>query len=55
MNLSQIIKAAYDNNASDIHITPGTPPVIRCSGELLRVGDERLMPDDTLAIAEEIF
>ena len=55
MNLDQIIKAAYDNNASDIHVTPGTPPVIRCSGELLRVGEERLMPDDTIAIANEIF
>ena len=55
MNLDQIIKAAYDNNASDIHVTAGTPPVIRCSGELLRVGEEKLMPDDTVAIANEIF
>lgn len=55
MTLEQIIKAAYNNGASDIHVTPGTPPVIRCSGELLRVGEEKMQPDDTEAIAQEIF
>jgi len=55
MTLEQIIKAAYNNLASDIHVTPGTPPVIRCSGELLRVGEEKMMPEDTQAIANEIF
>jgi len=55
MTLEQIIKAAYNNGASDIHVTPGTPPVIRCSGELLRVGEEKMMPDDTEDIAKQIF
>ena len=55
MTLEQIIKAAYNNGASDIHVTPGTPPVIRCSGELLRVGEEKMMPDDTEEIAKQIF
>ena len=55
MDLNTIIKTAYENNASDIHVTAGTPPVIRCSGELLRLGEEKLMPDDTVAIANEIF
>lgn len=55
MKLEQIISTAIKNGASDIHLTPGTPPVIRCSGELLRIGDDKLMPDDTLALAKEIF
>lgn len=55
MTLEQIIKTAYSNSASDIHVTPGTPPVIRCSGELLRIGEERMMPDDTESLAKEIF
>lgn len=55
MKLEQIISTAIKNGASDIHLTPGTPPVIRCNGELLRIGDEKLMPDDTLALAKEIF
>lgn len=55
MNLEQIVSIALKNGASDIHLTPGTPPVIRCSGELLRIGEEKLMPDDTLALANEIF
>lgn len=55
MKLQQIISTAIKNGASDIHLTPGTPPVIRCSGELLRIGDDKLTPDDTLALAKEIF
>lgn len=55
MTLEQIIKAAYNNNASDIHITSGTPPVIRAGGELLRLGKTKLMPEDTQALAKEIF
>ncbi len=55
MDLITIIKTAYENGASDIHVTPGTPPVIRCSGELLRLGEEKLMPEETVAIADEIF
>lgn len=55
MTLEHIIKAAYNNGASDIHVTPGTPPVIRCSGELLRVGEEKMQSEDTEAIAKEIF
>ncbi len=55
MKLEQIISTAIKNGASDIHLTPGTPPVIRCSGELLRIGDDKLMPEDTLTLAKEIF
>lgn len=55
MDLNTIIKTAFENGASDIHVTAGTPPVIRCSGELLRLGEEKLMSDDTVAIANEIF
>ena len=55
MDLITIIKTAYENGASDIHITPGTPPVVRCNGELLRLGEEKLMPEETVAIADEIF
>jgi len=55
MKLEQIIKTAYNNNASDIHITSGTPPVIRSNGELIRLGKDKLMPEDTKALAKEIF
>ena len=55
MELQQLISIAVENGASDIHITPGTPPIIRCNGELLRVGKEKLMPEETEALANEIF
>lgn len=55
MNLIEIIDNAIKMGASDIHITPGTPPVIRSSGELIRLGEEKLMPEDTKELSEEIF
>ncbi|MBE5812277.1 MAG: type IV pilus twitching motility protein PilT [Clostridiales bacterium] len=55
MELSQIIEEAVLRNASDIHITAGIPPVVRVSGELIRLGDQRLLPEDTERIANQIF
>lgn len=55
MELSTIIDEAVIRNASDIHITAGVPPIVRISGELIRLGDERLLPDDTERIANQIF
>lgn len=55
MDLKQLISVAVEHGASDIHITPGTPPIIRCNGELLRVGKDKLTPEETVSFAEEIF
>jgi twitching motility protein PilT len=55
MELSRIIDEAVVRNASDIHIAAGIPPVIRVSGELIRLGEERLLPADTERIANQIF
>lgn len=55
MDLKQIISVAVEHGASDIHITPGTPPIIRCNGELLRVGKDKLTSDETCTLANEIF
>ncbi|MBP3284754.1 MAG: type IV pilus twitching motility protein PilT [Clostridia bacterium] len=55
MDLKQLISVAVENGASDIHITPGTPPIIRCNGELLRVGKDKLTPEESAGFAEEIF
>jgi len=34
-------------HASDLHLTVGSPPVIRVNGRLIRIGDYRLLPKDT--------
>jgi twitching motility protein PilT len=37
-----------EENASDLHLTPGAEPVIRVRGQLERLGDfDKLTPDDT--------
>ena len=55
MDLNGIINEAIIRNASDIHITAGVPPVIRISGELVKLGEENLLPADTERIANQIF
>lgn len=55
MNLLEIIDTAVRSGASDIHITVGSPPIMRCTGELVRLGEVKLMPEDTSALADEIF
>jgi len=55
MKLLDIIDNAIRGGASDIHITVGTQPVIRCNGELVRLGEEKLSPQDTADLADEIF
>lgn len=55
MELIDIINEAVLRNASDIHIAAGIPAVIRVSGELIRLGDQKLLPADTERIANQIF
>ncbi len=45
--INDLLKKAYENNASDIHITVGVPIIFRINGKLERVGDKKLMPEDT--------
>jgi len=45
MDIDQILKEAYTRNASDIHITVGSPPIFRVHGQLIRYGEEKVMPN----------
>lgn len=52
--IEQILRAAIDNKASDIHLTVGIPPILRINGDLKRYGTEKLYPEDTEAMAKAI-
>jgi twitching motility protein PilT len=52
--IDQILRAAVEYKASDIHLTVGIPPVLRINGELKRFGTDNLLPDDTEAMAKAI-
>lgn len=40
---------------SDLYITAGSPPVVRVGDELKRVGEEKLMPPQTMALATSLM
>jgi twitching motility protein PilT len=53
MNIVELVNIAMEKNASDIHITVGTPPILRVNGELLTLESKKLMPEDTKSMVYE--
>ena len=52
MNLKELLTKTVEENASDLHITVGSPPRIRKGGKLVPVSDKNLSIDDTKKIIE---
>ncbi len=46
MDLTQLLAFTMQNNASDLHLSAGSPPVIRVNGNLKRVKADPLTGDD---------
>lgn len=46
MDLTQLLAFTMQNNASDLHLSAGSPPIIRVSGAMKRVKAEPLGSDD---------
>ncbi|WP_138415511.1 type IV pilus twitching motility protein PilT [Aquibacillus sediminis] len=53
--LEELLNAAYHMEASDIHLTVGTPPVLRIHGDLRVYGQNKLHPEDTEAMAKSVL
>ncbi len=53
--VEEILSAAKKAGASDVHITVGIPPKMRVNGKLIMMEGERLMPADTMTIAESVM
>jgi twitching motility protein PilT len=53
--LETLLKAAFENGASDLHLTVGVPPVMRINGDLLHFGKDVLKPSDTEGMAKSIL
>lgn len=45
--IDHLLRAAFQLNASDIHLTVGVPPIFRINGDLKRYGKDKLLPEDT--------
>lgn len=46
MDLTQLLAFSLQNDASDLHLSAGSPPIIRASGQLKRVKADPLSSDD---------
>ncbi|MDT8396456.1 MAG: type IV pilus twitching motility protein PilT [bacterium] len=53
--IHQLLKFMVDNLASDLHITPGTPPQLRIDGALRPINVPTLAPPDTKKIAYSLL
>ena len=48
LNIDDLLAIAVERGASDLHLTAGSPPVIRVHGSLVRLTDfDKLTPEDT--------
>ena len=56
MHINDLLKVATQQGASDLHLKVGSHPVIRISGKLVPITDQkRLMQEDTIAMAFSIM
>lgn len=53
--VAEILAMAKKAGASDVHITVGVPPKMRVNGTLLTMEGERLMPEDTMKMANSVM
>ena len=52
--MNQLMEAACDNKASDLHCAVGDPPVLRIHGDLQRLDMPPLEPEDTVTLMHSI-
>jgi len=52
--IDRLLQVVIDQDASDIHLTVGRPPVLRLHGKLRALDTKELTPDDTAALMRSI-
>lgn len=53
--IQEVLKAAKEAGASDVHLTVGIPPKMRVNGNLTTMDFQKLLPDDTQSVLLEIM
>ncbi|MDL2300732.1 type IV pilus twitching motility protein PilT [Lachnospiraceae bacterium OttesenSCG-928-D06] len=48
--IEEILRAAKEAGASDVHLTVGIPPKMRVNGKLITMNYERMLPPDTVEV-----
>ena len=54
-SIEEILAVAKREGASDVHITVGIPPKMRVHGNLVTIGNEKLLPADTMERAIHVM
>ncbi len=52
--MGDLLRLAVESEASDVHLTVGSPPTFRINGSLVRLDTRALFPEDTENFAREI-
>lgn len=55
LQIRNLLLHAYEENASDLHVTVGVPPVYRVNGRLVQYGDMIMTPDMVNKMVREIL
>jgi len=55
MQLIEILTKAIESKASDLHLTVASPPIMRVNGELIKMSNQKLVPEDTKKLISEIM
>ncbi len=55
MNFLQLAEETVKRNASDLHITVGVPPILRINGEIHRMEQPILKPEDTVTFINQVL
>ena len=55
VNVLELLDKAISENASDIHITVGLPPIMRVDGALIEISEKICSPKDSLDIVNQML
>ena len=53
--IEEILRAAKEAGASDVHLTVGIPPKMRVNGNLITMDYPKMLPADTLEVLEVLL
>ncbi len=54
-DIRQLLQMAYSSNASDLHISVGSPPVMRMDGTLCPLEGESVVAEEAQEMAEALL
>lgn len=55
MTINELLTTATKLGASDVHVSVGIPPRCRINGELVTIGEDKIMPADAKALVEQMI